>query len=455
MKIQLVQALEGTKIVRVHFVPGAVTELAREGGVRILEVGIGEAKKLSQKALILLCRKIVQEAKSRKVERLALVLSDLAQVQKGLTGRELVEMLVTQALLAEYSFDTYKTEAAQKNRLHELIILGPASLQSAIDRGSIIATGVNDARTLANTPGGAMTPTVLAEAAQSAAKGTGVRVSIFDKARIEKLKMGALLGVAKGSSEEPRFIVLEYRGGKQADAPVVLVGKGVTFDSGGINLKPTGALDDMHMDMSGAALVLHTVIVAARLGVKKNLVALIPAVENMVSGTSYRPGDILRSMSGTTIEVTNTDAEGRVILADALTYAKRFKPKYVIDVATLTGAAMVALGQRANAVFSDTPRLVRAVFEASESTGEPVWQLPLWEDYATDNKATFGDIANSAKTRYGGAITGALFLKHFAKEYAWMHIDMAPRMIAIDSDLLAKGSTGEPMRLLVQMVQKL
>jgi leucyl aminopeptidase len=300
-----------------------------------------------------------------------------------------------------------------------------------------------------------MTPTILAQAAKDAAQGTGVRVTVFDTARIERLKMGALLGVARGSSEEPRFISMEYQGASKKESPIVLVGKGVTFDSGGINIKSMRDLYDMHMDMSGAAVVLHAIIAAAKLKIRKNIIVLIPAAENMVSGSSYRVGDILRSMSGSTIEVTNTDAEGRLLLADALTYAKRYKPKAVIDVATLTGAAMVALGQRANAVFSEHARLVRVAFEASEITGDRIWQLPLWDMYADDMRSQFADMVNWSKSGYGGAITSAIFLKHFAQDYPWMHIDMAPRMVSIEGDFLAKGATAEPMRLLVQMLQKL
>ena len=213
-------------------------------------------------------------------------------------------------------------------------------------------------------------------------------------------------------------------------------------------------MNEMHMDMSGGAAVIRTVVLAARLNLKKNIVGLVPAVENMPSGSSYRPGDILKTMSGKTIEIGNTDAEGRVILADALTYAERYQPRLVVDVATLTGAAVAALGQRASALFTKNEKLSRLFERLGEESGEYVWPLPLWDEYEEDIKGTFGDWNNSGKTRWGGAITGAMFLYQFAKKYPWVHIDIAPRMTSIDGDYLAKGAAGAPMGLLVRLLEK-
>ena len=210
----------------------------------------------------------------------------------------------------------------------------------------------------------------------------------------------------------------------------------------------------MHMDMSGGAAVIHTIALAARLKIKKNIVGLVPAVENMPSGSSYRPGDILRTMSGKTIEVLNTDAEGRIILADALTYAKKYNPRLVVDVATLTGAAMAALGQRASAIFSRDEKLLRNFAAFGEQSGDYVWPLPLWDEYESEIKGTFGDVANIGKTRYGGAITGAMFLYQFAKDLncPWVHIDIAPRMTAVEGEYLSKGAAGAPIRLLIKFL---
>ena len=234
---------------------------------------------------------------------------------------------------------------------------------------------------------------------------------------------------------------------------MVLVGKGVTFDTGGLNLKREDAIYEMHMDMSGGAAVIHAIASLARLKVKHNVIGLVPAVENMPSGKSYHPGDLLKTMSGKTIEVLNTDAEGRIILADSLTYAHRYKPRLVIDVATLTGSALAALGQRASAIFTTDMETEKKLREVGEKTGDFVWPLPLWEEYEPEIKGTFGDIANLGKTRYGGAITGAVFLWQFIKEYPWVHIDIAPRMTATEDEFLAKGSAGPSIALLVNFLR--
>lgn len=275
------------------------------------------------------------------------------------------------------------------------------------------------------------------------------------KKDMERLKMGGILGVGKGSDVPPKYIIMEYRGGVKNEAPVVFVGKGVTFDTGGINLKPSDAILGMNMDMSGGAAVIHALSLSARLGVKKNIIALVPAVENMPSGASYRPGDVLRSMSGKTIEVLNTDAEGRIILADALHYAKRYKPSLVIDVATLTGAALVALGERASAIFTRDQELETKLREWGDVSGDYVWPLPLWEEYDEEIKGTFGDVANLGRTKWGGAITAAAFLAQFATGYRWAHIDMAPRMVAVEGEFLEKGAAGAPVRLLLKIAESL
>jgi len=328
---------------------------------------------------------------------------------------------------------------------------------------------------MANTPGGDMTPQVLARDAQNLAKGTSVKVTVLGEKEIAKEKMGAILGVSKGSSEKPRFIIMEYwgagkgkggvakksdnrRSGNALDEhnPIVFVGKGITFDTGGLNLKPSDSVLDMHLDMSGGAAVIGAIVCAAKLKLKKNIIALIPAAENMVSGESYRPGDVLTTMSGKTVEVLNTDAEGRLVLADALTYAERFNPKVVIDVATLTGASLVALGQHASAIMTPSLALQEALMRLGEESGDYVWPLPLWSEYKQHTKGTFADLANipSSGARYGGSINGGTFLSHFTEKYTWAHIDMAPRMTASPGDQLSKGATGEPMRLLITLVEQ-
>jgi leucyl aminopeptidase len=271
---------------------------------------------------------------------------------------------------------------------------------------------------------------------------------------MKALGMGGVLGVGQGSDAPPRFIILEYMKGAKNEKPVVLVGKGVTFDTGGLNLKPGNHIYEMHMDMSGGAAVIHTIIAAARLKLRKNIVALIPAVENMPSGSSYRPGDVLRTMNGKTIEVLNTDAEGRVILADALEYAKRYNPALVVDVATLTGAAVVALGLRYSAIFTTDKKLEERFRALGEAVNDPVWPLPLGEEYEEDIKGTFGDWANAGKPGEAGATSGAVFLWQFIKGYPWVHLDIAPRMTAMETEYLAKGAAGTPVRLLARLLEE-
>jgi len=262
--------------------------------------------------------------------------------------------------------------------------------------------------------------------------------------------------VGRGSDEESKFIIMEYFGGAKNEKPIVLVGKGVTFDSGGLNLKPSSSMNGMNMDMSGGASVIHAMALVAKNKLKKNVIGLIPSVENFVSGKSYRPGDIIRSMSGQTIEILNTDAEGRVILADALTYAQKYNPEIVIDVATLTGAAAVALGERASAIFTDDDELSKKLEEIGEKTGDYVWRLPMWEEYENEIKGSLGDWTNihNKDSRYGGATYGAIFLKQFIKGYKWVHIDMAPRMTSMAGEYLAQGALGTPVRLLYKFIEE-
>lgn len=302
-----------------------------------------------------------------------------------------------------------------------------------------------------------MTPTVLAKAVKAAVKGLPVKVITLGEKEMKKLGMGALLGVAKGSTEAPTFTIMEYKGGK--GNPIVLAGKGVTFDSGGLNLKSSNGIYEMHMDMSGAASVIHAVALAARLRIKKPVIGLIPAVENMPGNNAYRPGDVLKSLSGKTIEVLDTDAEGRLILADALTYAKRFKPSVVIDVATLTGASLTALGLHASALLTRDDALAENISDIGESSGDYVWRLPLWDEYEERVKGTFADIKNvpgGSTSRHGGAIDGGMFLWQFAKELGcpWAHLDIAPRMTSAPEDELAKGAAGAPVRLLLRFIEQ-
>ena len=450
---------EGAVVVRLVLGKDAVF-VRDANGKHALEVGMGDAKEPTRRMLMLLCRKVVHYARIHGLRRIIVSFPEFCFKQIRMKDAEIAELLAVNFEMANFEFVKYKTPPPEGWKfVEEIIVAGRATkeVKDGFLKGRIIAEEVNACRILANTPGGEMTPRLLADAAWSAVKNLPVEITVLGKREMEKLGMGGVLGVAKGSEEEPQFITLEYRGGKISDSPVVLVGKGVTFDTGGLNLKPTEAIYEMHMDMSGGAAVMHAVAAAARLRIKKNIVGLIPAVENMPSGSSYHPGDVLRSLSGKTIEVLNTDAEGRIILADGITYAKRYNPRLVVDAATLTGAAMVALGQRCSAIFTDDEKLEQMTRQIGEETGDYVWPLPLWSEYEEDIQGTFGDLANTGKTRYGGAIHGAKFLHMFAKELScpWMHIDIAPRMTSIEGEYLAKGAAGAPVRLLVKLLETL
>ena len=441
-----------TDSAHVEFMEGKRALLVLDNGRRSLRIGV-DAKKMNRRKLIVLFRRIVFLAKAHGITHLVIRLEDFLFPGVPVSPEDAAELMSINFGTANFSFTHYKSTAEDRARIEDVTILTkkPNSIRASVRRGSIIFDEVNKCRSVANTPGGEMTPLKLASWAESRGLRTGVSVRALGRREMEHLGMGALLGVARGSVEEPKFIIAEYQGNEgNGGRPIVFVGKGVTFDSGGISLKPANALADMHMDMAGGATVLSALFLAARLKMKKHLIALVPAAENMPSGSSYRPGDILKSMSGKTIEILNTDAEGRVILADALTYAKRYRPSVVIDVATLTDAAMVALGTRASALFTNDEKLKDILMEAGEKSGEYLWPLPLWEEYESDIKGTFGDIKNTGKSSYGGAINGATFLKQFAKGFPrWAHIDIAPRMTSVEGDYLAKGATGVPIQLLV------
>ncbi len=445
-------------------------EIIKENGAKTFFLKCDE--KMTLRKLFLLVRKMVTMAKGIKAEKIAFDFSDFKFKNIKLTDTELGELIGSQLDFANYEFVEYKTPTEEGfNFVKEIIISGIDSpkdgllgtpqrpsfgdIEKSILKGHTIAEEVNKTRTLANMPGGDMTPQILAQKAKEAVKNLPVKVTVLGEKEMEKQKMRAILSVGRGSDEESKFIIMEYAGGKKNEKPIVLVGKGVTFDTGGINLKPSNSLLGMNMDMSGGAAVIHTLALVAKMKLKKNVIGLIPAVENMASGKSYRPGDVIRSMSGKTIEILNTDAEGRVILADALTYSQKYKPEVVIDIATLTGAAMVALGERASAIFTDDDNLSKAIEKAGEETGDYVWRLPMWEEYENEIKGSLGDWTNvkNKDGGYGGAIYAAIFLYQFIKGHKWIHIDMAPRMTAIQGENLAGGALGTPVRLLYRFIE--
>ncbi|MDO8600134.1 MAG: leucyl aminopeptidase [bacterium] len=420
---------------------------------KIILLGRGDKQKWHRRKALLIPRRVIQTAKQERVKTIATHLDMLGDNSEAHSS---ARDITTNMLMAYFE---YRRKVMPKDgwpEVKEVTLLcekkDAKAATEGIREGNIIGEETNETRILSNTPGGEMTPATLADAARRAGKKHGVRVTIFDEKKMKALGFGGVLGVGKGSDIPPCFIVMEYRhGGKQK--PLVLVGKGVTFDTGGLNLKPSEGIYEMHLDMSGGAAVIHAVSAIARLKLPLNVVGLVPAVENMPSGSSYHPGDLLKTYSGKTIEVLNTDAEGRVILADALAYAKKFNPLLVVDIATLTGAAMGALGQRVSALFTQNQKLEKIFRELGTQSGDEMWPLPLWDEYDADIQATFGDIANIAKTKYGGAITAASFLKQFVDGYPWVHLDIAPTMTTIESQHLAKGASGVGVRFFVELAK--
>jgi leucyl aminopeptidase len=350
---------------------------------------------------------------------------------------------------AESSYVYVATKSKPEARELRKVVVGVADAgaqKQAFVRARATAAGIEFARELGNLPPNYATPTRLGEEATKLAKAHGLQSEVFGPKEIARIGMGSFLGVAKGSAEPPRFITLRYDGAGRGQAPIVLVGKGITFDTGGISIKPSAEMDEMKYDMGGAASVLGTFRALAELKPKINVVGLIPSCENMPDGASYKPGDILTSLSGQTIEVLNTDAEGRLILCDALTYAERFKPRAVIDVATLTGACVVALGGVRSGLFATDDDLAEQLLAAGEAALDPCWRLPLDDEYAEGLKSNFADVANVAG-RAGGAVVAAKFLHRFAQNYPWAHLDIAGTAWKGGA---AKGSTGRPVGLLIE-----
>ena len=362
------------------------------------------------------------------------------------------EALVAAASDAVYLYRHTKPSAPAAPKLASVSLLSgkaqAAALAKGLTQGQAVAGGVALARECANRPGNHATPSYLASEAKKLGKQYGFKVEVFDRKQIAKIGMGSFLAVAQGSNEPPRFIVMHYHGAAKTQAPVVLVGKGITFDSGGISLKPGAEMDEMKFDMGGAASVLGTMRAIGELQPKVNLVALIPSCENMPSSRAVKPGDVVRSLSGQTIEILNTDAEGRLILCDALTYAERFKPAAVVDVATLTGACVVALGHHNSGLFSSDDGLASELLAASRSALDPAWRMPLDDEYDEGLKSSFADMANIGG-RAGGAITAAKFLQRYTAKYPWAHLDIAGTAWKSGA---AKGATGRPVPLLTHFV---
>ena len=351
---------------------------------------------------------------------------------------------------ALYWYDEFQSKPAKATRVSRVGVLaeagGRANTALAIKHGQALDEGMGLARNLANTPPNVCNPTYLADAISKLADADAVTVEVLDEDRIEELGMGAFMSVTQGSKTPGKLVIAQYRGGAPEDAPIALIGKGVTFDTGGISIKPSASMDEMKFDMCGAATVTGATLAAVAAELPINLVTIVAGAENMPGGEASRPGDIVTTMSGQTVEILNTDAEGRLLLCDALTYAERFKPKSVVDVATLTGACVVALGSHASGLFSNDEDLSDSLVAAGQTSGDRAWPMPVWREYQSQLKSNFADMANVGN-RNAGAITAACFLSRFAGKFKWAHLDVAGTAWRSGA---AKGATARPTPLLFQ-----
>jgi len=428
-----------------HRVPNILAE-------RVLLIGLGKERDFQEKAYRAALAQAIKTLQDTGSMEATVTLSELPVRKRDVTWN--VEQAVIAAHEALYRFDSLKSKAGEPRRPLKRVTFSVSRRgelkygDTGLAQGLAIAHGIRLARDLGNTPSNFCTPDYLADEARKLAQTYHFGCEVLDAHACEKLGMGSFLSVGKGSDKPPRFIVLKHDGGAKEDKPIVLVGKAITFDAGGISLKPAAEMDEMNYDMSGGGAVLGAFRAIGGLKLPLNVVGLIPACENMPDAAANKPGDVVTSMSGQTIEILNTDAEGRLILCDALTYAERFEPDSVIDLATLTGACVIALGAHPSALFANHDPLAREIEHAADDAWDRVWRMPLWDDYQEQLKSSVADMANIGG-RPGGSITAACFLSRFAKKYHWAHLDIAGTAYKGGRD---KTSTGRPVALLVHFL---
>ncbi|WP_153772660.1 leucyl aminopeptidase [Pseudomonas sp. MNR3A] len=418
---------------------------------RVLLVGSGKDEALGDRAWRKLIASVAGVLRNLAGGDAVLALDDIAVANRdGHYGK--YRLLAETLLDGSYVFDRFKSQKAEPRALKKVTLLadkaGQADVERAVKHATAITTGMSLTRDLGNLPPNVCHPSFLAEQAKELGKAhKGVKVEVLDEKKIKDLGMGAFYAVGQGSDQPPRLIVMQYQGTKKTDKPFVLVGKGITFDTGGISLKPGAGMDEMKYDMGGAASVFGTLRAVLELQLPINLVCLLACAENMPSGGATRPGDIVTTMSGQTVEILNTDAEGRLVLCDTLTYAERFKPQAVIDIATLTGACIVALGSHTSGLMGNSDDLVGQLLDAGKRADDRAWQLPLFDEYQEQLDSPFADIANIGGPK-AGTITAGCFLSRFTKNYSWAHLDIAGT--AWVSGGKDKGATGRPVPLLTQ-----
>ena len=451
---------------------GAISELIKQGDIkgklneitllhsmgrlpasRIVVTGLGKKKELTTNKVRGAVAETCRYLRGKGVTSVATIVQGSGTNE--IKNDNAVQAVTEGALLGLYAFRRHITKKENNfGEIKEFTIVGgeKRQIEKAIERGKILAEAANWARDMVNEPSNFMTPSNMAEAARQLARKYGLKVEVFEKDKMKELGMGGLLGVSQGSQQPPRFIILSYKGSDSDDIDIALVGKGITFDSGGIDIKPSDSMEDMKGDMAGGASVMATLMALAQLKPKINVTALVPATENMPSGTAMKPGDIITALNGKTIEVINTDAEGRLILSDALSYAKKLGAKAIVDVATLTGACHVALGSVCSGAFTNNQELADKVIAAGNETGELMWQLPMYDEYKEQLKSDVADIKNIG-SRWGGAITGGKFLEEFIDKIPWVHLDIAGTYETDkEKGYLVKGATGVPVRTLVNLV---
>ncbi|MDH2236584.1 leucyl aminopeptidase [Pigmentiphaga sp. GD03639] len=431
---------------------------------RVVLAGLGSQEALSPKALAAAHRAALAAVAALGVTETVSALAAVPMQSADVRTRARLAAIAAGEVTYRFDATFGKRDAVSRPKLARLVLAVERSeareAEAGLREGSAIANGMSLARDLGNLPGNVCTPTYLGETAKKLGKSHKLKVEVLDRKQIEALKMGSFLSVARGSDEPPKFIVLRYEGARQkpagrgkaaAGGPVVLVGKGITFDAGGISLKPAAGMDEMKYDMCGAASVFGTLRAVAELGLPLDVIGVVPACENLPSGRANKPGDVVTTMSGQTVEILNTDAEGRLILCDALTYVERFKPSTVIDIATLTGACVTALGHVNTGLFTPDDALADTLTSLSRQALDPVWRLPLDDDYQEQLKSNFADMANIGGPP-AGAVTAACFLSRYAKGYRWAHLDIAGTAWRSGKD---KGATGRPVPLLTQYLLSL
>lgn len=417
---------------------------------RLLLIGLGESlQDISESNYLKAAQAIATAFNSSSAKDASIYLNALSTKNRDYSWQ--AQQLVEKALYSQYRFEHLKSDTNKPAKLKKVALICARTqqklAQAGLDTGAAVAKGTSLCRDLGNFPGNVCTPSYLAKEAKRLARGNKqLSCKILEEKDMKALGMGSLLSVSAGSDQPAKLIQLEYKGAAKSQKPTVLIGKGITFDTGGISLKPGAGMDEMKFDMCGAASVLGTMQTLIELALPINVVAIVAASENMPNGNATKPGDIVTSMAGLTIEVLNTDAEGRLVLCDALTYAERFKPRAVIDVATLTGACVIALGKHATGLYSNNDQLAAELISAGNTAGDKAWQMPLWDEYQQQLNSNFADIANIGG-REAGSVTAACFLSRFTKKYDWAHLDIAGTAWLSGGQ---KGATGRPVSLLVQ-----